>query len=532
MQLSKSPYIISILISLFVLLLFHANTFASKEKKEFVNAKENHKCQICHGHRIYSFYNDWTEKQVKKLMPYELMVDSVDYYNSAHWDFKCVDCHVEEYKTFPHEGELRMEEIYACIDCHGDDDNWSKYHFETIEEEMMNSVHSSDEIENFSCWNCHDPHTYKLEIRNTTDLLITIENNNKACLKCHSNGDVYGLLSDSIMPDMNEVHQWLPNQNLHYKKVRCLECHVQIEDSLLVGHKILPVDESVKKCSECHSKNSILMTSLYKFKSLEDRKNKGFYNAIILNESYVIGATRNYYFNLLSLLIFGLTLLGIIVHVILRVINKGNLKYESHLQNPYSPWIRIWHLVNALLFIILILSGISMQYSNPDYPFIRFDLAVSMHNIGGVLLTLSYLAFIVGNLITPNGRFYKIKLKGTMVRLKKQFNYYLKGMFKGEYEPFVLSEDRKFNPLQKVSYVLIMFVVFPILIITGIALIFPEFIVTRVYHYSGILLTALLHSVVSFILSIFMIVHIYFSTIGNSAGSNFKSILIGRQKGL
>ncbi len=53
----------------------------------------------------------------------------------------------------------------------------------------------------------------------------------------------------------------------------------------------------------------------------------------------------------------------------------------------YPVWVRLWHLVNALLYLFLIITGLSMQYSNPEYPMIRFDIAVSMHNISGILLT-------------------------------------------------------------------------------------------------------------------------------------------------
>ena len=45
------------------------------------------------------------------------------------------------------------------------------------------------------------------------------------------------------------------------------------------------------------------MASLYKFESKEQRQD-GFFNGIILNESYVIGANRNEYLNILSLIIF------------------------------------------------------------------------------------------------------------------------------------------------------------------------------------------------------------------------------------
>ncbi len=62
----------------------------------------------------------------------------------------------------------------------------------------------------------------------------------------------------------------------------------------------------------------MLMASLYKFESKEKRKD-GFFNGIILNQSYVIGANRNEYLNLLSLIIFGGMLAVISVHIFFRI---------------------------------------------------------------------------------------------------------------------------------------------------------------------------------------------------------------------
>ena len=79
----------------------------------------------------------------------------------------------------------------------------------------------------------------------------------------------------------------------------------------------------------------------------------------------------------------------------------------------YPIWIRIWHMINALLFLILIITGLSMQYSNPEFTIIRFDIAVSMHNICGIILFFNYGIIIIGNLVTPNGKFYRLKWKKT-----------------------------------------------------------------------------------------------------------------------
>jgi membrane protein DedA with SNARE-associated domain len=65
------------------------------------------------------------------------------------------------------------------------------------------------------------------------------------------------------------------------------------------------------------------MASLYKFESKEQRRD-GFFNGIILNASYVIGANRNEYLNLLSLIILAVVLVVITIHIIFRI--KGKRK--------------------------------------------------------------------------------------------------------------------------------------------------------------------------------------------------------------
>ena len=193
----------------------------------------------------------------------------------------------------------------------------------------------------------------------------------------------------------------------------------------------------------------------------------------------------------------------------------------------YPVWVRLWHMLNALSCLMLILTGISMQFSNPKVPLIRFDIAVSIHNIFGILLAVSYLLFFAGNLFTSNGKYYKIKFKGYYEQLQSQIRYYIRGIFKGEEAPFKINRERKFNPLQQFTYVLSMYILVPIISITGFSLMYPEVIPTNVFGMSGLHLTDLLHIFAGFIISLFMFVHIYFCTIGKSPVSNFKSIVNG-----
>ncbi|MGE5426913.1 MAG: cytochrome b/b6 domain-containing protein [Methylococcaceae bacterium] len=192
----------------------------------------------------------------------------------------------------------------------------------------------------------------------------------------------------------------------------------------------------------------------------------------------------------------------------------------------YPLWLRIWHGVNALGIITLIISGILMQSSNQSNG-IDFNLLVNVHNIAGVIVTMSYLGFFLGNIVSGNGRFYLIKLKGFFERPVKQAYYYAWGMFHGMKSPYPLSEKRKFNPLQKYIYVFVMYLVLPGVIITGFALLFPEIIVEELYGVSGVFLTAVFHSALGFFISIFLIIHLYVASIGKSPLDNFKGIITG-----
>jgi thiosulfate reductase cytochrome b subunit len=193
----------------------------------------------------------------------------------------------------------------------------------------------------------------------------------------------------------------------------------------------------------------------------------------------------------------------------------------------YPVWTRIWHWINAILFIALILTGVSLQYSEPDSPLIPFEPSVTWHNIAGIILIANYIFFVAGNIITWNGKYYKLKSKGLVKRLTLQAKYYLFGVFKGEKPPFPENENRKFNPLQKVAYIAVMYVATPLVILSGIALLFPEMIIDKVFGVSGTLLTSLLHMTMGFFLSVFILIHIYFSTFGAKVSSHFKSMING-----
>lgn len=195
----------------------------------------------------------------------------------------------------------------------------------------------------------------------------------------------------------------------------------------------------------------------------------------------------------------------------------------------YPKWVRTWHVLNAVMFLILIVTGLSMQYTDKENAafVVGFAKAVKWHNFAAVVLVFNYIFFVTGNLLTSNGKYYRIGKKDFLLNLKKQFHYYARGMFKGEKHPFPVTEDRKFNPLQKITYVLAMYVAVPLLIISGIGLLLPEITITTVFGISGLILTDILHIAMGFFLSIFMIIHVYTCTLGAKPTSLFRGIITG-----
>ena len=100
---------------------------------------------------------------------------------------------------------------------------------------------------------------------------------------------------------------------------------------------------------------------------------------------------------------------------------------DTHKIYFYPVWLRIWHGINAIGIIILIITGISMQ--SIESAFMNFSVAITLHNSAGILVTASYFIFLFGNLFTDNKKFYIVKPKGFLKRPLKQAYYYAWGMF-------------------------------------------------------------------------------------------------------
>lgn len=201
---------------------------------------------------------------------------------------------------------------------------------------------------------------------------------------------------------------------------------------------------------------------------------------------------------------------------------------SSHITGAYPRWLRGWHWTNVMLFVVLLVSAVAMHYSRPGFQERGFRTSLLVHNTAGILLTACYAMFLAGNLWWGNGRYYRLAAGDLSWGLLRQARHYLLGIFVGEPQPFPHTETRKFNPLQKLSYLAVMYGLFPLLIVTGLALLFPEKLPARLLGVPGIGIWALAHTVVGFFLFLFMLLHAYLGTTGSTLTELFQLMLTGQ----
>ena len=232
---------------------------------------------------------------------------------SVHALLGCRMCHSTGYEGFPHTA-TEEQKAGDCTSCHTG--GGEPYHFGWIVNEVRASVHGRLVSEEFACNECHDPHEV-LPVHRATDLREAIAEANRRCLDCH--GLEGGAATESerhSLARLIEVHSFLPRLRQHATSARCVECHTPGREQTV--HLILSARSAVRDCVECHTANSALLDKLYRHKAEEDRR-AGFVNSVILNDYYVVGATQNKELDNVMWGLFGLSLLGICVHGVVRV---------------------------------------------------------------------------------------------------------------------------------------------------------------------------------------------------------------------
>jgi thiosulfate reductase cytochrome b subunit len=194
--------------------------------------------------------------------------------------------------------------------------------------------------------------------------------------------------------------------------------------------------------------------------------------------------------------------------------------------------VRIWHWINAAGFIILILTGIQIRYSNIISLF-SFETAVDIHSWTGFILLANYFIWLFYYLLSTKITIYIPPLQHPIEFIKRsirQAKFYGYGIMVGDANPHHPSPDNKFNPMQQISYLMIMALLIPVQIITGLFLWDPKLFSTFVNLIGGIQIVSLIHVLLFIFFSAFIIVHFYLATLGHTTFAHIKAMFSGYEE--
>jgi thiosulfate reductase cytochrome b subunit len=193
-----------------------------------------------------------------------------------------------------------------------------------------------------------------------------------------------------------------------------------------------------------------------------------------------------------------------------------------------SLWIRLWHWLTALAFILLTITGIVLHFGSPGGAVLSYDTATALHDLSGIFMSVLYGFNLVFMLRTGYWRNYVPSGEKLWARLKAQVAFYTVGLARnGPYAG--PAADGRFNVLQQLSYLVVVFALLPLMIATGLLyLYYPAFVPDTVLGLAGLWPLALAHYALGVLGATYLVVHVYMATVGPNAGASLRFMTIGR----
>ncbi len=191
--------------------------------------------------------------------------------------------------------------------------------------------------------------------------------------------------------------------------------------------------------------------------------------------------------------------------------------------------IRIWHWLNALGFIFLILTGANIR---GIIKLFSVETAVEIHSWLGFILLANYCIWLFYYLLTLKIKIYIPPLHHPIEFAKKalrQAKFYGLGIMVGAENPHHSTPDNKFNPMQQVSYLMIMALLIPVQIITGLFLWDPK-LFSPIVNLVGIQIFDAIHIFLWIFFSAFIIVHFYLATLGHTPLAHIIAMFTGYEE--
>lgn len=193
--------------------------------------------------------------------------------------------------------------------------------------------------------------------------------------------------------------------------------------------------------------------------------------------------------------------------------------------------VRVWHWINALGCVLLLLTGVQIRYVGL-INVAPFRIAVGVHNWLGFVIIANFFVWFFFYLFSDRIRVYHPELnpvkffRGSM----RQALYYGYGIFKGAPNPFHVSLYRKFNPLQAMTYQIVMLMLLPIQCATGVMLWDLTRFAGVVTFFGGVRVVDTVHVLIFIVFAFYIPFHAYLGTLGRTPMDHFKAMFTGYEE--
>lgn len=191
--------------------------------------------------------------------------------------------------------------------------------------------------------------------------------------------------------------------------------------------------------------------------------------------------------------------------------------------------VRIWHWLNAFGIITLTVTAAQIRFPEYVQLFASYKSAILLHNTAGLVVAASFsLWFFYYGLVARNMRKIYVPTKDDLQHgLLRQAKFYLLTYFLGWPNPHHATPEDKFNPMQKSAYMAIMFVLVPIVALTGILLTNVSPLRELVILVGGLKILVAVHFLMACSLIAFLFTHVYLATLGKTPMAYIKPMWTG-----
>ncbi len=228
---------------------------------------------------------------------------------------------------------------------------------------------------------------------------------------------------------------------------------------------------------------------------------------------------------------------SLLLAVTLGVVTHGGLRVYSSLRQPrhtpqlrrvymYTVYERLWHWLQTFAILGLVFTGLII-HKPALFGMFAFGSVVQVHNVLAVIVILDAGLSLFYHLASGEVRQFIPQPRGLPRRALAQTRYYLSGIFKNEPHPFAKTPQRKLNPLQQITYFGLLNVLLPAQIITGALIWGAQRWPSGAERLGGLTLLAPFHAMIAWLLTSFVVLHVYLTTTGHTPLASIQAMMLG-----